>query len=184
MPEAIKQGVPELLRELVNDVCRMPEDQFRVVPADMLPSTARKLLDHSRDMTSTLGEHHGKALQVEVLQEGRVEDLYCREVFLRTVDDNSIVEYGVIAIRMEEFAPEQQDAIRAGKVPLGALLHDFKIPFGSAPICFFTVTAEGVSKTPFGGVGLTGASSYGRFNQLTKTSGEPLAWIMEILPTE
>jgi hypothetical protein len=62
-------------------------------------------------------------------------------------------------------------------------MHQFRIPFDSAPICFFSVTAEGVAKTPFGGVGLNGASSYGRFNQLTKTTGEPLAWIMEILPT-
>jgi hypothetical protein len=131
-------------------------------------------------MTSTLATFHESALRVEVLQRQRLDDLYLREVFLRTLGSNSVVEYGVIGIALEQFTPVQQEAIQAGQIPLGALLHRFEIAFVSAPIGFFSLPAESVIDTPLAPIKCP--IFYGRFNHLSKPAGEPLAWILEILP--
>ncbi|MDP3069117.1 MAG: hypothetical protein Q8N18_02460 [Opitutaceae bacterium] len=137
-------------------------------------------------MTSTLATHHGSALRVEVLRSHTEGGLYLREVFLRTtaavgpVPADRVVEYGVLAVALAQFAPDAGAAIEAGRKPLGALLHEFAIPFVSAPIGFFSTDAAGLVGTPLPVP--AGARCYGRFNCLAAPSGEPLAWIMEILP--
>ncbi|HUR59141.1 MAG TPA: hypothetical protein VM029_15605, partial [Opitutaceae bacterium] len=135
---------------------------------------------HARDMTSTLADFHGSHLRVEILQQRQVEELYLREVFLRMRSTDAIVEYGVIAIALEQFALQEQEEIRAGEIPLGGLLHRFKVPFESAPLGFFSVPAANLTRLQR--MAAKKATCYGRFNHLAKPGGEPLAWIMEILP--
>jgi hypothetical protein len=180
MNDVIAPEVPEVLWKFLAESCRLRSADLRLLPPGALPERDRRLLVHSRDMTSTLAEFHGGALRVEVLQQQRLEDLYLREVFLRTIDDGKIVEYGVIAIALDQFTAPQGEAIQAGDVPLGGLLHQFQIQFVSAPISFFSVSGPGLAATPLGA--LDPATCFGRFNRLTKPTGEPLAWIMEILP--
>jgi hypothetical protein len=137
-------------------------------------------LVHGQDMTSTLAAYHGSTLRVEVLQRRQSDTLYFREVFLRTRSDDRIVEYGVIAIALEQFTPPQREAILAGEIPLGELLHRFRIPFVSAPIGFFSVSSASLGDRPFAQP--AGTICHGRFNRLSQPTGEPLAWILEILP--
>lgn len=164
----------------MRETCRIPSHALHRLPGPALPSPARELLDHARDMTSTLATFHRSPLRVEVLQHMLHHETYLREVFLRTESTGQIVEYGVIAIMLERFTPPQRQAIQTGEAPLGGLLHRFKIPFTSAPISFFSVSTALLARTPLAGLG-TG-KCHGRFNQLAQPSGEPLAWIMEILP--
>jgi chorismate-pyruvate lyase len=131
-------------------------------------------------MTSTLAQFYGSPIRVDLLQSRECDELYLREVFLRTVASDQIVEYGVIAVALDQYTPPQQDAIRAGQTPLGALLHRFRIPFESAPIGFFAVPTSRLAEKHREALGR--AECFGRFNQLAKPTGEPLAWIMEILP--
>jgi hypothetical protein len=145
-----------------------------------LPPTARRLLDHPNDMTSTLAEYYGGPLGVEVLQDLRREDFYLREVFLRSSATGGIVEYGVIAIAFEQFEASEQASILEGRTPMGALLHRFRIPFVSAPIGFFSLVGEALARSRLAAMGAP--VCHGRFNRLGKPGGEPLAWIMEILP--
>lgn len=180
MNEAIAQVLPDSLWSFISETCGLPAAALRMLAPDQLPATAQRLLAHQRDMTSTLAEFHGSELRVEVLQQKRSEEFYLREVFLRTITTGAIVEYGVIAIAMARFDPEQQSAIHAGETPLGALLHRFRIPFQSAPICFFSL-APGDRANPALAAVNHGAA-YGRFNHLATPAGDPLAWIMEILP--
>jgi hypothetical protein len=174
-----EQGVPETLTTFIRENCRISPTLVRWLPGSKLPERDRRLLDHASDMTSTLAAFHGSALHVEILQKLRLDDLYLREVFLRTKAE-TVVEYGIIAIALEQFSPEQQNVIQTGKLPLGAVLHRYDIPFVSAPIGFVSVPAEGLSETPLKLV--AGSTCFGRFNRLTKPRGEPLAWILEILP--
>ncbi len=176
----LAQGVPEALWDFMRGACRIAFDAFRPLPGAQLPALPRRLLDHARDMTSTLAEFHGSALRVDVLQARRVGEIYLREVFLRATDTGRTVEYGVLAVALEQFTPEQRAAIEAGVAPLGALLHGFQIPFISSPISFFAATAANLAATPFGAQVV--GECYGRLNCLAKPSREPLAWIMEILP--
>ncbi len=176
----VAQGVPEALWDFLRGSCHLAFSSFRALPGAQLPARPRRLLDHARDMTSTLAEFHGSALRVEVLQCRRMGELYLREVFLRTTDTDRIVEYGVIAVALDQFTAEQRAAIESGEAPLGALLHRFEIPFVSAPIGFFAATAANLAATPL--AAHVAGECYGRLNCLSKPSREPLAWIVEILP--
>lgn len=176
----VAQGVPDGLWEFMRTSCGLPFAAFHPRPGDQLPDLARRLLVHGRDMTSTLAEFHGSLLSVEVLQSRRMENLYLREVFLRTVSTRRIVEYGVLAVALEQFTTTQRAEIESGQTPLGALLHRFQIPFVSAPISFFSATAPHLASTAL--APHAGDESFGRLNLLAKRTGEPLAWILEILP--
>ena len=179
-PFPLTRDVPEALSDFVHERCRIPADALTVVPPQSLPSRENQLLVHPNDMTSTLATFHGSPLAVEVLQREVSEKLYLREVFLRATRNGHVVEYGVIAIALPQFTPLQQQEILAGKTPLGALLHQFQIPFESSPIGFFSVGAERLPEVhrPV----FSRGAAYGRFNRLSRPSREPLAWIMEILP--
>ena len=178
--QAVAQDVPEALVDFVRETCRLSIDDFRACPPNELPARDRQLLVHAQDMTSTLANFHGSPLRVDLLQRRQSGDLYLREVFLRTQTAAAIVEYGVIAIALESFTTIQQVTIQAGHTPLGEVLHRFRIPFVSAPIGFFSVAAEHLAATPLAPP--RDAVLYGRFNRLTKPMGDPLAWILEILP--
>jgi hypothetical protein len=180
MHDVIAREVPDILWKFVAEVCHLQADALRQQPGETLPEPAKQLLVHDRDMTSTLARFHGSALRVDVLQRREHEGLYLREVFLRTVAGGRIVEYGVIVIALAQFSAVQQASIRAGETPLGALLHRFEIPFESAPIGFFAVPTSSLAEKHR--VALGGVECFGRFNQLARPTGEPLAWIMEILP--
>ena len=117
---------------------RVPQLEARPFP---LPEPEHRLLVHSQDMTSTLASFHESPLRVEILQHQRENELYLREVFLRTIRSDTIVEYGVIAIALDQFTAPQQAAVEGGQIPLGGLLHRFKIPFESAPIGFFRASS-------------------------------------------
>jgi hypothetical protein len=179
LDQITEQGVPETLTTFIRENCRISPALIRWLPATALPERDRRLLVHTCDMTSTLAAFHKSPLHVEILQKMRLDELYLREVFLRTKSEK-IVEYGVIAVVLDQFTQPQQAAIQAGRVPLGGLLHQFEIPFVSAPIGFVSVPAEGLNETPLQLP--AGSTCFGRFNRLTKPTGEPLAWILEILP--
>lgn len=178
--QVIVPVLPDALQSFMRESCRIPSNAFHALPGDRLPQPARRLLVHSQDMTSTLASFHESPLRVEILRRQRLGELYLREVFLRTIRADAIVEYGVIAIALDQFALSEQAAVEAGQTPLGGLLHRFKIPFESAPIGYFSVAGEALAGTPLKAP--KDVTCHGRFNRLTKPTGEPLAWILEILP--
>lgn len=180
MDEVVAQDVPETLAGFIREVCGVRPEALRALAPPELPERERQLLVHANDMTTTLATFHGSALSVDILHCRAQGEVYLREVFLRTQPANRVVEYGVIAIALEQFDDDARQIIRAGRTPLGSLLHQFKIPFVSAPIGFFSVESESLAATRFALP--PAATCYGRFNRLAKPSGEPLAWILEILP--
>lgn len=180
--DAVAGRVPEPLARFMSESCGLPPEALQMHPASALPVMARQLLVHDHDMTSMLAAHHASTLRVNVLQTRQYGDNYLREVFLRGDEAARVVEYGIIAIRLDQFTAPQRRAIQAGRTPLGALLHEFHIPFESHPIGFFSLATDGMDATRR--AALNGAMCYGRFNQLARKNGEPLAWIMEVLPAE
>ena len=180
MPATLAQDLPETLQRFILRACKLSPEAFHPLPGEQVPEPAHRLLVHRQDMTSTLAAFHESPIRVEVLQSQLHEDGYLREVFLRAASTDAIVEYGVLAVALDQYTPEQRDAIVGGVAPLGALLHRFAIPFVSAPIGYFAIAGSGLAATPFR-VAPT-VVCHGRFNRLAKPTGEPLAWILEILP--
>ncbi len=182
MEDVIVNGMPESLRRFIVEDCSIPAASFKILPGAELPEPAKQLMFHDEDMTSTLARFYDSQICVDKIQSIERGDVYLREVFLRTKRTHKVVEYGVIAIVLDSFDQEQQGVIKADKEPFGGLLHQFKIDFKSAPVCFFNISAEHLMDPTF--EELTGSSFFGRFNRLSKTNGQTLAWIMEILPGE
>lgn len=182
MEDVIVKGMPESLRRYIVEGCSIPASSFRLLPGEELPEPAKRLLFHGNDMTSTLAKYHGSPLYVDRIQNLELDDVYLREVFLRTVESDTVVEYGVIGIVLHSFTPEEQAVIEADREPLGGLLHRFNIQFKSTPVCYFSISAEYLVDTTF--KDLKGHDFFGRFNKLSKTNGQTLAWIMEILPED
>ena len=182
MEEVIVNGMPESLRRYIVEDCSIPAASFQIVPGEELPEPAKQLMFHDEDMTSTLARFYKSDIYIDKIQSIERGDVYLREVFLRTKRSDTVVEYGVIAIVLDSFDDAHRIVIEADEEPFGGLLHQFKIDFQSAPVCFFAISAECLVDTPF--KDLEGHTFYGRFNQLTKTNGQTLAWIMEILPEE
>lgn len=182
MEEVIVQGMPESLRRYIVENCSIPASSFHLKSGEELPQPSRGLLFHDHDMTSTLADFHGSKLYVDRIQSLEIDDVYFREVFLRSKKTDGVVEYGVIAIVLKSFSEEERQVIEADLEPLGGLLHQFQIEFDSSPVCFFAISAEHLVDTPF--KDLEGHTFYGRFNRLAKSNGQTLAWIMEILPDD
>lgn len=180
MVEAVLQKMPRGLLGFIQNNCALSMESFRLIEPAEMPQPQRKLLCHDGDMTSTLSEFHGSVLQVEALQKNNRKETYIREVYLRAVEGGKIVEYGVIAILLQNFERDQRKEIEQDRQPLGGLLHQFEIEFTSAPLCFFYLNEDAVVRNPVAGFGQ--AKYYGRFNELAKPSGQSLAWIMEIIP--
>ncbi len=180
MVEAVLQKMPKGLLGFIQNHCALSMESFRLIGSEEMPEPQRSLLCHDKDMTSTLCEFHGSALQVEALRKEKLLETYIREVYLRTADGGKIVEYGVIAILLQGFDPEQRELIEQDRKPLGGLLHHFEIEFTSAPLCFFYLNEDAVVRNPVAGFGQS--KYFGRFNELAKPNGQTLAWIMEILP--
>ncbi len=181
---AFATGVPPALTAYLRDACRLPLDAFTPLDGPRLPQPDRSLLDHNRDMTSTLADFHASPLRVEVLQSHRppATDLYLREVFLRTAATGKLVEYGVLAVSLPAFTPAQREAIESGRAPLGALLHEFRLPFLSSPLGFFAASPADLAATPLAAALAPACPCHGRLNRLYLPSGATLAWILEILP--
>jgi chorismate-pyruvate lyase len=172
-------GLPGDFWTFLQGSCRLPTAALELLPAAHLPPPVRRLLDHHRDMTSTLAQLHASPLRIEILQQVNRPDRYFREVFLRTEARDEIAAYGVTAVNLDRFLPEQRTAIEGGHGPLGGLLHAFQIPFTSAPFAFFAISAGGFAEPAFQHAT---AACYGRFNRISRSTGEILAWIAEVLP--
>ena len=145
-----------------------------------MPEPYRSLLVHLSDMTSTLENFHGDRLKLEVLSSRVDGGIYLREVLLRLEKSGKPVEFGAIRIHLDRFEPEPRKLILGGKVPLGRVLAEQKVPFTSRPNGFFRIAADS-----FIGPLLAaeeGIRLHARRNTLSNPSGQPLADIVEILP--
>jgi chorismate-pyruvate lyase len=178
--EGVSQPVlPESLQQFLGK-SRVAGVVMDWLEPDAVPEPYHRLLVHHGDMTSRLQEFHEEEITLEILQEGRAEEEYLREVVLRGKETGAPVEYGLIEVVLANFTPSMQVAILEGGQPLGGMLVETATEFGSSPLGYFRVPATAVgdiySETPGGEV------LYGRYNQLLGEDGACLARIIEILP--
>lgn len=99
---------------------------FAHVAADELPPVYHNLLAHEHHMTVTVEAHHGCLVDVEVLAKHVTKTHYARKILLRRQSDGTVVQFGIMRVRLDVFRPAVRDAILAAKIPLGRILieHD------------------------------------------------------------
>ncbi|BCX47228.1 hypothetical protein HAHE_11360 [Haloferula helveola] len=155
---------------------------FTWLPGEQVPEPFRGLLVHDHDMTSELARFHGDSINLTVLRSQEKDGLYLREVTLHAARCGKPVEYGLIAILLESFPEDLRPRILAGSTPLGAILNESGLAYGSEPQGFFHIPTERLSSIFPESSG--GANLFGRYNHLVRDDGRCLARIIEILPTE
>jgi chorismate-pyruvate lyase len=158
-----------------------PLPQLVFMEAHELPENERELLVHDHDMTSALRVYHQNPLALRVEAREGSEAYLLRLVVLETAGEGARpVEFGAIAIQVENFPPESQSLILAGQRPLGAVLVEHRVPFVSEPQAFFCVAADAFIAQQLRVPERT--ILYGRCNVLSTPDGDVLAEIVEILP--
>src|SRR5216683_1530328 len=77
-------------QEALTDLCRP------FVHADGIPYPADSLLVHHEHMTVVLQKHHGRPVDVHVLEEHLDGDLYTRKISLTPAGSDKVVEWGIV----------------------------------------------------------------------------------------
>jgi chorismate-pyruvate lyase len=114
------------------DLCRtFAPDDFRpecvVVHPDGIPHPADHLLVHHEHMTIVLEKHHGRPVDVHVLEERLTGDTYIRKISLTPVGSDKVVEWGIVRLNFRYMSAQVRDEILAKKLPLGAILIKHKV---------------------------------------------------------
>ena len=68
----------------------IPNPNIEPVDAESLPERERTLLDHDRDMTSTLSNHHNSQLYIEVLECVSNDNYLLRMVVLKSKESHHL----------------------------------------------------------------------------------------------
>lgn len=150
------------------------------VEGEAVPEPYRTLLVHQNDMTPTLESFYGSTVHLDVLGRRKKDDAYFREVILRLDTNNAPIEFGAIKINLDLFAPAAREQILHERLPLGRILHEYKIPHTSRPRAYLRLASDRLINKV---LELSGAQVlYGRRNTLYDPHQRPLAEIVEILP--
>src|SRR5687768_15427424 len=154
---------------------------LRLVPGEDVPEPYRSLLVHQRDMTPTLEAFHGEKIHLRTLHRVQDGDAFCRLVVLTTDQSETPVEFGAIAIHLDEFPEEARELILGCLCPLGTILARYELRHLSAPRAYIEVEADTWMSSELRLQ--PGERVYGRRNVLSTPEGRVIADVVEILPT-
>jgi chorismate-pyruvate lyase len=139
-----------VLSELCRPFCAgnfLPE--CSIVQPENIPHPEDDLLVHHDHMTVVLQRHHGKPVDVHVMEERLEGDFYRRKISLTPSGTDKIVELGVVRLDLRYMPEEVSREIREKKTPLGAILikhnvhrrvkprYFLRVPTGSAVMKLF-----------------------------------------------
>lgn len=156
--------------------------EFIPVTVASIESPYRSLLVHDRDMTPTLQEYHKDSIHLSVLNFDIEDDILTRFVILKTDGDERPIEFGAIQIDVGLMDTVPRNLVMEGHIPFGGILYMYDIPHTSRPSCFFEVESDEVMEEAFQMD--RSRKLYGRCNTISFPSGDPLAYVVEILPPE
>lgn len=152
---------------------------FQMVQADHVPQPFKKLLVHESDMTSVLQNYHRQAIHIEPVEFLHQDRRVLRQVRLCDTKGNP-VEFGAIEIELSAFSEAAQQEILASILPLGAILHKFKLEYISTPQGFFHLQSDRHIASVLNLAALQ--KLWGRVNVLRQIDRAIFAKVVEILP--
>ena len=78
-------------------------------------------------MTVTMERYHHTSVDVKVLDEVLVDDLYHRKIVLVKSGTNQVVQFGIVRFNLQFVTVEVRDQILEGKIPLGRILISYNV---------------------------------------------------------
>jgi len=112
------------LSELVGLFYGSTEDlgHFDQIPAESMPPSYRKLLDHDQHMTVAMEAFHDSPVDVKVLEAKPSGDQYARRILLARRRDGRVVQFGIVRLNFALLGPEVRPEIESQSAPLGRIL--------------------------------------------------------------
>jgi hypothetical protein len=92
------------------------------IPSSQTPEPYKKMLVHEHHMTVTMESYHGTSVDVRVLDQKLVEDMYCRKILLLKSGTDEVVQFGIVRFNLQYVTIEVRDQILGGAIPLGRVL--------------------------------------------------------------
>ena len=133
-------GAQAALRDLCKPFLRHEfSPECVVVHPDGIPEPEDHLLVHHDHMTVVLERHHGKRVNVHVLEERIEGNFYRRKISLTTEGTDKVVELGVVRLNLQYMPEEVSREIREKRTPLGAILIKHKVHRRVKPRYFLRV---------------------------------------------
>jgi hypothetical protein len=127
-----------------------------IVQPENIPNPQDELLVHHQHMTVVLEKHHGKPVQVQVLEESIEGNFYRRKISLTPIGSEKVVEWGIVRLDLRYMPKNVAAEIREKRTPLGAILIKHKVhrrvkpryflrfPDGSAVLKLFAPEPQGL----------------------------------------
>jgi hypothetical protein len=166
------------------DLCRpfappgfIPDCQ--VIRPDAVGAPADTLLVHHQHMTLVLERHHGKPVDVHVLQERLEGETYTRKISLTLRGTTRVVEWGIARMNFHDLTPSIRAEILARQTPLGAILIRHRVHRRINPRYFLRFPARSRVIELFG-AGYNAGAVYGRLGTIY-CDGEPAVELLEIV---
>lgn len=181
--EASPTHCPKFLALLAEFYAALPDEpptDALLIDPQTMPQPQRRLLFHTRDMTSTLSAFHGEPVVLRVLHRVLEPGTLARHIVLETERTGRPVEYGAIRIQLRALPEDARNEVIECRKPLGGILNQHGVAYACCPGGFFAVRPNELMRHA---LRLERPRVlYGRCNCLSGASGEPIAEVVEILP--
>ena len=96
--------------------------QAEHVAREAVPEPYHRMLVHEHHMTVTMEAYHDCAVEVEGIDSGFVDDLYCRKILLRNDATREIVQFGIVRFNFNFVTDSVRQEIESRKIPMGRVL--------------------------------------------------------------
>lgn len=150
----------------------------RCIRAEELPQGCRELLDHHQHMTTTLERVYGEPVDLHVLEESQSERYYQRQILLRLRESQTVVEFGIARLALDQIPETVREEVLSRAAPLGDILIRHDVMREIEPRWFFAVDGGCAwrghfDSSPDGPV-------YGRLGEI-RCSGAPAIEVLEVV---
>ena len=133
-------------------------------------------MSHDRDSE----KHHGGPVDVQVLEVRTDGDNYSRKILLTRQSDSGVVQFGIVRLNWQYFAPQVREQIEQQKTPLGRVLINYDVLRVVKLLSLLKIECGPELAEHFGFE--IGQTCYGR-TALIYCDGLPAIELLEIVPS-
>jgi chorismate-pyruvate lyase len=101
--------------------------QVEHIPKAVTPEPYQSLLVHDQHMTVTMERYHGTTVDVQVLAERRLGDIYARKIVLLKHGTTIPVQFGLVRFNLSYVTEPVRQEILSKSTPLGRVLIKYNV---------------------------------------------------------
>ena len=112
---------------------------FQRIPGEEVPPPYHGLLLHEHHMTVTVEAHHGRLVDVKILQVRKNQDVYARKILLALQGSGRVVQFGIMRVHLSFCDDKVKQEILAERTPLGRILIEHNVLRRVEPTAFLRI---------------------------------------------